>query len=155
MKKVSIASLIIAIVLMLCSIAVTFIGFVYMNGARVVKHVSTYGNMRTSYYTTQSLGNYSIGMIIVGGFLFLGGVLFLILAANTFVPAEPKKCCHKEEKAKEVKQAKTVEEAPKAEECTCRKECEEPAEPEEEAPAEEPSEEETPEPEAEAQGEPV
>ena len=143
MKKVSLVSLIIAIVLMLCSIAVTFIGFAYMNGARVVRHVSTYGNMRTSYYTTESLGNFSIGMIIVGGFLFLGGVLFLILAANTFVPAEPKRCCHKKEKAGEVKQAKSSEEVPEAEQCACEKECEEP------------SGEETPEPEAEAQDEPV
>ena len=125
MKKVSLASLIVAIVLILCSIVTTFMGFSYMNGARIVRHTASYGFVRASYYTTEPLGNCGLGMIIVGGFLFLGGLLCLILSANTFVPSEKKE--KKEEKKSEP--AEKEVEAPKAQECCCKKEsAEQPAE---------------------------
>ena len=131
MKKVSIASLIAAVVLILCSIAITFMGFSYMNGARIVRHTTSYGYLRASYYTTEPLGNYGIGMIIVGGFLFLGGLLCLLLSANTFTPSEAKKARKEVEDKKPEPEKKEVE-APEAKECSCNQESAEPAE--EEAP---------------------
>ena len=107
MKKVSTASLICAIVLIIGAIVLNVIGFSYINGVRYVGHMG-YGFMRMSYYTDSSMTATCLAMIIVGGFLFIGGVLLLMLAAAT--RCRDHKCCrHKAEQ----------EAAPVAEPCSC------------------------------------
>jgi len=135
MKKVSTASFIIAIVLIACAITLNILGFVWMNGYHVTRH---YGNgfMQMTYSMTSTSSSHSytcLGMIIAGGFLFLGGILLFILSALTcHRPPKPQHCCHKHHEEVE-------EEAPQ-EKCCCAHEAPE-AQAEPEAAKEEPAEE--------------
>ena len=110
MKKVSTASFIIAIVLIVCAITLNILGFTWMNCTHVTRH---YGNgfmqMTYSVSTASSSLSYTcIGMIIAGGFLFLGGILLFILSALTcHTPPKPHHCCrHHEEMEEEAPQEK-------------------------------------------------
>ena len=89
MKKISKASFIIAIVLIVFAIALNVLGFIYINGVRYVRHFNG-GFMQMSYTTTSSMANTCLGMIIAGGFLFIGGILLFMLSAMT---------CHRPPKA--------------------------------------------------------
>lgn len=137
MKKVSTASFIIAIVLVVCAITLNILGFVWMNGYHVTRH---YGNgfMQMTYSVnaaSSSLSYTCLGMIIAGGFLFVGRILLFVLSALTGIrPPKPHHCC---------KHHPEVEEEPDRQPCGCEKEaCEAQAEPE--APSQDASEEETP-----------
>ena len=98
MKKISIISLICGIVLILAAIVLNAIGFSYINGMHVVRHMG-YGFMEMSYYTNTSMTGTCLAMIIAGGFLFNGGILLLMLSAIT--KCRDHKCCKKEEVEKE------------------------------------------------------
>ena len=104
MKKVSKASFICAIILIVCAIALNVIGFTYLNGVRVYRHVG-YGFMQMTYSASSSMTNTCFAMIIAGGFLFVGGILLMMLSAMTRCPG--KRCCHEhkqpEQPAVEVK----------------------------------------------------
>ena len=89
MKKISKASFVIAIVLIVFAIALNVLGFIYINGVRYVRHFNG-GFMQMSYTTTSSMANTCLGMIIAGGFLFIGGILLFMLSAMT---------CHRPPKA--------------------------------------------------------
>ena len=135
MKKISKASFIIAIVLIVFAIALNVLGFIYINGVRYVRHFNG-GFMQMSYTTTSSMANTCLGMIIAGGFLFIGGILLFMLSAMT---------CHRPPKAPfcfKDKQLPFPKEEKKEEEKTADPEPaqpEQPVEPEtqNEAPAEE------------------
>ena len=93
MKKVSTASFVIAIILIVCSITLNILGFVGVNGCHMARH---YGNgYMTMTYTMSSTASYmSIALIVLGGFLFLGGILLFILAALTcHRPPKGPGCC--------------------------------------------------------------
>ena len=120
MKKVSTASLIIAIVLIVCAITLNILGFVWMNGYHVTRH---YGNgfMQMTYTmnsASTSLSYTCLGMIIAGGFLFLGGILLLFISALTcHRPPKPCFCCkHHDEVEEEAPQGDCgcAHEAPEA-----------------------------------------
>jgi hypothetical protein len=116
MKKVSKASFICAIILIVCAIVLNVIGFSYLNGVRVYRHVG-YGFMQMTYSASSSMTNTCFAMIMAGGFLFIGGILLLMLSAMTRCPG--KKCCHEhkvEQPAEEVK----AEEPKAIEDCTCK-----------------------------------
>ena len=136
MKKVSTASFIIGIVLIVLAVVLNVLGFLDINGIRYVHY---YGNRLYSMtYTNSTSGQMvCIAMIIAGGFLFVGGILLFILSVLTC----PCRCKHHEHKGEE----KAEDPAP----CCCRKETAEPekAEPAEptEEPAAEPVEEQAPE----------
>ena len=115
MKKVSKASFISAIVLIVAAIVLNVIGFTYINGVRVVRQTG-YGFMHMAYYTDSSMTSTCLGMIIAGGFLFIGGILLFMLSAMTRCPG--RKCCHDHKDEAEEKPA----EVQPAEECKC---CEE------------------------------
>ena len=124
MKKVSTASLIIAIVLIVCAVTLNILGFVWMNGYHVTRH---YGNgfMQMTYTmnsASTSLSYTCLGMIVAGGFLFLGGILLLFLSALTcHVPPKPHFCCkHHDEVEEEAPQGDCgcAHEAPDAAEQT-------------------------------------
>ena len=125
MKKVSKASFISAIVLIVAAIVLNVIGFTYINGVRVVRQTG-YGFMHMAYYTDSSMTNTCFAMIIAGGFLFVGGILLFMLSVMTRCPG--KKCCHDHKGEAEVKQVEAPKadekpaEAQPAEECKC---CEE------------------------------
>ncbi len=88
MKKVSTASFIVAIILIVCSVVLNVLGFTYINGAHYVRHYGAF--MQMTYTMTSSMANVCLGMIIAGGFLFIGGILLLMLSAMT---------CHRPPKA--------------------------------------------------------
>ena len=135
MKKISKASFIIAIVLIVFAIALNVLGFIYINGVRYVRHFNC-GFMQMSYTTTSSMANTCLGMIIAGGFLFIGGILLFMLSAMT---------CHRPPKAPfcfKDKQLPFPKEVKKEEEKTADPEPVQPEQPVEsetqnEAPAEE------------------
>ena len=137
MKKISTACFIIAIVLIVCAITLNVLGFTYINGVRYVRHYSG-GFMQMSYTTTSSMANTCLGMIIAGGFLFIGGILLFMLSAMTCHRPPKAPFCFKDKQPpfqkEEVKEeAKAAEPEPAKPE-----EPEQPAQPvEPEAPAEE------------------
>ena len=124
MKKVSTASFVMAIILIVCAIVFNILGFVDMCGTHVARH---YGNgfMQVTYTMTSSASYYvSLGMIITGGFLFLGGILLFILSALTcHRPPKGHGCCghhrppmpEEEVKAEQADQTVEPEKAPEAE----------------------------------------
>lgn len=123
MKKVSKASFICAIILIVCAIVLNVYGFSYLNGVRVYRQMG-YGFMQMTYQTNSSMTNTCFAMIVVGGFLFIGGILLFMLSAITRCPG--KKCCHdhKQETAVQPVEEANAEE-PKAEpaaieDCTCK-----------------------------------
>ena len=136
MKKISNASLVIGIVLVVLAVVLNVLGFLDINGIRYVQY---YGNRLYSmtYSVDTSSQMICLAMIIAGGFLFIGGILLLMLSALTC----PCRCKHHEHKEEEKAEAP----AP----CCCQKETAEPekAEPAEtaEEPAAEPVEEQAPE----------
>ena len=82
MKKVSTASFIIGIVLIVLAVALNVLGFLDINGIRYVHYGNRFYSM--TYTTTSSSAQMvCIAMIIAGGFLFLGGILLLMLSALT------------------------------------------------------------------------
>ncbi len=122
MKKVSKASFICAIILIVCAIALNVIGFTYLNGVRVYRHVG-YGFMQMTYNASSSMTNTCFAMIIAGGFLFVGGILLMMLSAMTCCRCKEKVAEQKDEK-KEIalKAAEEVKvEEPKPE-CCCTEE---------------------------------
>ena len=134
MKKISTACFIIAIVLIVCAITLNVLGFTYINGVRYVRHYSG-GFMQMSYTTTSSMANTCLGMIIAGGFLFIGGILlFMLSAINCHRPPTAPFCCKDKQKEEVKEEAKVAEPEPAK-----PVEPEQPVEPEapKEAPAEE------------------
>ena len=125
MIKVSTASFIIGIIFIVCAIVLGLMGFRNINGVMCVRHMG--GFMSMSYTTTTSMANMCMAMIIAGGFLFVGGILLLMLSALTC----PCRCKHHEHKDEE----KAEEPAP----CCCKKEAAEPEKAEPAEPAEEPA----------------
>ena len=125
MKKISNASLVIGIVLVVLAVVLNVLGFLDINGIRYVQY---YGNRLYSMtYSVDTSGQMvCIAMIIAGGFLFIGGILLLMLSALTC----PCRCKHHEHKDEEKADAP----AP----CCCKKEA---AEPEKAEPVEQPAEE--------------
>ena len=130
MKKVSNASFVIGIVLVVLAVIINVLGFLNINGVRYIQY---YGNRLYSMTYTASTSNQMVclALIIAGGFMFVGGILLLMLSALTC----PCRCKHHEHKCEEAPQ--------KAEEPSCCK-----AEEVAEEPVEKPTEE-APEPAAE------
>ena len=128
MKKVSNASFVIGIVLVVLAVIINVLGFLNINGVRYIQY---YGNRLYSMTYTTSTSNQMVclALIIAGGFMFVGGILLLMLSALTC----PCRCKHHEHKCEEAPQ-KAEEPSP----CCCK--AEEKAEVEEE-PVEEPAEE--------------
>ena len=126
MKKVSNASFVIGIVLIVLAIVLNVLGFLDINGIRYVQY---YGNRLYSmtYSVDTSSQMICLAMIIAGGFLFVGGILLLMLSALTC----PCRCKHHEHKEEE----KAETQAP----CCCQKEAAEPEKAEPAEPAEEPA----------------
>ena len=115
MKKTSTASFIVAIVLVVASIALFVLGALSINAPQVYSKVgSGYSYMRVSYNFSLSRALNGFTMVLIGGFLFLGGLLMFILAAVTR-PAKP--CCNAAASAPAQAQPKVIE-APAAC-CTC------------------------------------
>lgn len=128
MKKVSTASFVIAIILIVCAIVFNILGFVDMCGTHVARH---YGNgfMQVTYTMTSTASYYvSLGMIITGGFMFLGGILLFMLSVLTcHRPPKGHGCCghhhrppmpeeeFKAEQAEPVEPQQAPEAAPEAE----------------------------------------
>ena len=139
MKKVSNASFVIGIVLIVLDVVLNVLGFLDINGIRYVQY---YGNRLHSmtYMVDTSSQLVCLAMILSGGFLFIGGILLLMLSALTC----PCRCKHHEHKEEDAPQ-KAEAPAP----CCCRKETTEPEKAETEEPAEEPVEEPVEEPAAE------
>ncbi len=84
MKKTSTASFIIAIILVIASIALFVLGFLSVNTTQVYSKVGNgYSFMKVSY--SLSLNNIVHGLLFVllGTSLFIGGILMFILAAVT------------------------------------------------------------------------
>lgn len=96
MKKTSTASFIVAIVLVVASIALFILGALNVNATQVYSRIGNgYSYMRVSYnFSLARIAN-GFMMILLGGFTFLGGILLFILAAVTR-PAKPNcavECC--------------------------------------------------------------
>ena len=96
MKKTSTASFIVAIVLVVASIALFVLGALNVNATQVYSRIGNgYSYMRVSYnFSLARIAN-GFMMILLGGFTFLGGILLFILAAVTR-PAKPNcavECC--------------------------------------------------------------
>ena len=97
MKKVSKASLISAIIIAVAAIVAIVYGFVCIRGFKVVTRYAF--SIYTEYRTYTELG---LGLIITGGFAFLGSILLFGLSAMTAcadcdviqIDPEPHKCCH-------------------------------------------------------------
>lgn len=84
MKKTSTASFIIAIILLVASIALFVLGFLSVNTTQVYSKVGNgYSFMKVSY--SLSLNNIVHGLffVLLGTSLFIGGILMFILAAVT------------------------------------------------------------------------
>ena len=82
MKKVSTISLVCAIVLIVAAIVLNVIGFSCINGVHYARHMG-YGYMQMAFYSNSSMTATCLAMIIAGGFLFIGGILLLMLSVNT------------------------------------------------------------------------
>ena len=134
MKKVSNASFVIGIVLIVLAVVLNVFGFLTINGVRYIQY---YGNRLYSMtYTTSTSGQMiCIAMILAGGFLFVGGILLLGLSALT-CPCRCKGHGHKPEDVPQKAENKTCccqVEAPAAEAEKAEEPAEEPvAEPVEE-----------------------
>ena len=137
MKKVSNASFVIGIVLIVLAVVLNVLGFLDINGIRYVQY---YGNRLYSmtYTVDTSSQMICLALIIAGGFMFVGGILLLMLSALTC----PCRCKHHEHKCEEIPQ-KTEEPSPCC--CKAKEKAEEPVE----EPVEKPAEEEAAEPAAE------
>ncbi len=124
MKKVSNASFVIGIVLVVLAVIINVLGFLNINGVRYIQY---YGNRLYSMTYTTSTSNQMVclALIIAGGFMFVGGILLLMLSALTC----PCRCKHHEHKCEEAPQ--------KAEEPSCCCKAEEVAEEPVEKPADE------------------
>ena len=84
MKKTSTASFIVAIVLLVASIALFVLAALSINATQVYSRVGNgYSYMRVSYNFSLSGTVNALLMVLLGGFLFLGGILLFILAAVT------------------------------------------------------------------------
>ena len=129
MKKISKTSLIIGIVLIVLAVVLNVLGFLDINGMRCVRCC---GNpfFSMTYTTSSSVQMICMAMIIAGGFLFVGGILLLMLSALTC----PCRCRHHDHKPEEIPQ-KAEEKTPCC--CTAKEPEQEPEEP-----AAEPAEEE-------------
>lgn len=129
MKKVSNASFVIGIVLVVLAVIINVLGFLNINGVRYIQY---YGNRLYSMTYTASTSNQMVclALIIAGGFMFVGGILLLMLSALTCpcrckghghkpeeVPqkAENKTCCQVEAPAAEAEKAEEPAEEPAAE----------------------------------------
>ncbi len=117
MKKISFISLLSAIVLIIGAIVLNVLGFTYINGTHVVRQYG--GFMQMTYYTS-SMSNVSLAMIIAGGFLFLGGILLLMLAALTC--GHKCQCKHEEKKPEAVKVTAAPEPEPEPQPECCEQE---------------------------------
>ena len=124
MKKVSTFSYIIAIVLVMCSIACNFIGFRYIDGTRIIRQASR-GFMQTTYYTTTTPSNFGLGMIITGGFLFVGAMILFMLSVLAASKCSEERCkeqpCQKKAPAAQIEcdtQEKAEPAAPEAPEAS-------------------------------------
>lgn len=92
MKKISVASFIVALVLIVASIALFVLGFLFVNTPQVYSNVGHgYSFMRLSYSFSLTDAINGFMFILLGGFLFIGGLLLLLLAAVTH-PLNSKKC---------------------------------------------------------------
>lgn len=118
MKKISRTSFIAAIVLIVLSIALSVLGFICIDGIKVVHHSNYNGYMRMAYYTTSD-SNIGLGMVISGGFLFVGGIILLSLSAllGRKPPMPPKGGCCKDGTSEPAPEPCCEPEGPAAEGC--------------------------------------
>ena len=96
MKKISTASFIVGVVLVVASIAAIIMGVTTVNSPSVYSHTVngyTYKAMSYSISITGVINGFM--MIIIGGIAFVGGMLSFILAAVTRGPKFPPKPCRK------------------------------------------------------------
>ncbi len=96
MKKISTASFIVGVVLVVASIAAIIMGAITVNSPSVYSHTVngyTYKAMSYSISITGVINGFM--MIIIGGIAFVGGMLSFILAAVTRGPKFPPKPCRK------------------------------------------------------------
>ena len=96
MKKISTASFIVGVVLVVASIAAIIMGVTTVNSPSVYSHTIngyTYKAMSYSISITGVINGFM--MIIIGGIAFVGGMLSFILAAVTRGPKFPPKPCRK------------------------------------------------------------
>jgi len=92
MKKISIASFIVALVFIVASIALFVLGFLFVNTPQVYSNVGHgYSFMKFSYTFSLAGAINGFMFLLLGGFLFIGGILLLVLAAITH-PTNLKKC---------------------------------------------------------------
>lgn len=77
MKKVSTASLIVGIVLVIASVVACAFGMCNIDGYRTCY---TYGRMMYSQYVSSNMG---LGLVIMGTGLFVGGILMLLMSVLT------------------------------------------------------------------------
>lgn len=106
MRKVSIASLVAGIVLIVLAVAACCYGFCNIDGFRT-SYVNAW-RIRTTVYRSSNLG---MGLVVAGSSLFVSGILLLVLSAITGLKPEtveakpepvevksedPKPCCCKE-----------------------------------------------------------
>ncbi len=84
MKKTSTASFIVAIVLVVASIALFVLGALNINATQIYSRIGNgYSYMRVSYnFSLARIAN-GFMMVLLGGFTFLGGIMLFILAAVT------------------------------------------------------------------------
>ena len=96
MKKISTASFIVGVVLVVASIVAIIMGVTTVNSPSVYSHTVngyTYKAMSYSISITGVINGFM--MIIIGGIAFIGGMLSFILAAVTRGPKFPPKPCRK------------------------------------------------------------
>ncbi len=82
MKKTSMASFIVAIILVASSIALFVLGFLSVNTTQVYSKVGNgYSFMQISYSLSLNSIIHGLFFVLLGGFLFIGGILMFILSA--------------------------------------------------------------------------
>ena len=112
MKKISKVSFILSIVLAAGAVALNIIGFCYINGVRIVRY-GAYGYMQMYNYSTTSMANTCLGMIIAGGFMFIGAILLFMLSVMT--KCRKDHCCKAKPEHCEAQSAPEPEKAPEQE----------------------------------------
>lgn len=105
MKKVSLACFITGFVLIVCAIGMLWFGLVNIDAIR-----TTYTAHNFFTYSEYVQSNLGFGMVITGGFVFLGGILTLFM--GLYARSQCCCCCGEVEEKDEVKSI----EAPKTEE---------------------------------------
>ncbi len=96
MKKISTASFIVGVVLVVASIALIILGALSVNSPSVYSRaINGYTYTKVSYSVSVTGIINGFMMILIGGIAFIGGMLSFILAAVTRGPKFPPKPCNK------------------------------------------------------------